>query len=156
MGGGVVAGVGKNGRTARGGVKDRDLIWPGSLCSTTDVPCYFLPGVPNEMKHLLEKNVIPDLETRFPERCTYLKHIVRVQGLLEVQVNKRLRAFDPDREGVDIGYYPQGRENWVSIFASAPNEEVCRALVKSAEEKIIALDRRPPHKRPSMTTASKK
>ena len=104
-----------------------------------DVPCYFLPGVPNEMKHLLEKNVIPDLETRFPKRCTYLKHIVRVQGLMEVQVNTRLRAFDPDVEGVDIGYYPQGRENWVSIFASGPNEEVCRELVNRAEEKITAL-----------------
>ncbi len=104
-----------------------------------DIPCYFLPGVPNEVKHLLEKNVIPDLETRFPERCTYLKHIVRVQGLLEVQVNTRLRAFDPNVEGVDIGYYPQGRENLVSIFASGPNEEVCRDLVSRAEEKITAL-----------------
>ncbi|MGA2403131.1 MAG: nicotinamide-nucleotide amidohydrolase family protein [Syntrophobacteraceae bacterium] len=104
-----------------------------------DVPCYFLPGVPNEMKHLLEKTVIPDLETRFPNRCTYLKHTVRVQGLLEAQVHTRLRPFDPGREGVDIGYYPQGRENWVSIFASAQNEEACRELVNRAEEKIIAL-----------------
>ena len=104
-----------------------------------DVPCYFLPGVPNEMKHLLEKNVIPDLEARFPNRCTYLKHIVRVQGLLEVQVNTRLRDFDPGVEGVDIGYYPHGGENWVSIFASGPNKEVCQELVNRAEEKITAL-----------------
>ena len=104
-----------------------------------DIPCYFLPGVPNEMKHLLAKNVIPDLETRFSHRCTYLKHILRVQGLLEAQVNRRLRSFDPRREGVDIGYYPHGRENWVSIFAAAPNEEGCRTLVKNAEEKIVAL-----------------
>ncbi len=103
-----------------------------------DVPCYFLPGVPNEMKHLMEKDVIPDLETRFPNRCSYIKHIVRIQGLLEVQVNKKLRALDPG-EGVDIGYYPQGPENWVSIFAAASNEEQCRTLVKNAEEKIIAL-----------------
>ncbi len=104
-----------------------------------DVPCYFLPGVPNEMKLLLEQNVIPDLETRFPKRCTYLKHIVRVQGLLEVQVNTRLRAFDPVVEGVDIGYYPHGGENWVSIFASGPSDEACRELVNRAEEKITAL-----------------
>jgi nicotinamide-nucleotide amidase len=103
-----------------------------------DIPCYFLPGVPNEMKHLMEKDVIPDLETRFPNRRAYIKHIVRVQGLLEVQVNKRLRSLDPG-EGVDIGYYPQGRENWVSIFAAAPNEQECRILVKKAEEKITAL-----------------
>ena len=103
------------------------------------VPCYFLPGVPNEMEQLLEETVIPDLESRFPNRCAYLKHIVRVQGLPEIEVNSRLRGFDPGVEGVDIGYYPQGRENWVSIFASAPDEEACRALIKSAEDKIIAL-----------------
>ncbi len=103
------------------------------------VPCYFLPGVPNEMKHLLAETVIPDLETRFPDRCTYLKHIVRVQGLPEIEVNLRLRAFDPRREGVDIGYYPQGRENWVSIFAAASNEDACRDLIERAEDKIITL-----------------
>jgi nicotinamide-nucleotide amidase len=91
------------------------------------------------MEHLLEEAVIPDLETRFPNRCAYLKHIVRVQGLPEIEVNSRLRGFDPGREGVDIGYYPHGRENWVSIFASAPDEGACRALIKSAEDKIIAL-----------------
>ncbi len=115
------------------------LNMAGFFMLHNDIPCYFLPGVPNEMKHLMAKNVIPDLETRFPNRCTYLKHILRVQGLLEAQVNTRLRSFDPGREGVEIGYYPQGRENWVSIFAAAPNEQECRTLVKSAEEKIIAL-----------------
>ncbi len=115
------------------------LNMAGFFMLHNDIPCYFLPGVPNEMKHLLAINVIPDLETRFPNRCTYLKHIVRVQGLLEAQVNSRLRSFDPGREGVDISYYPQGRENWVSIFAAAPNEEECRTLVKNAERKIIAL-----------------
>jgi len=115
------------------------LDMAGFFVLHNDIPCYFLPGVPNEMKHLMAENVIPDLETRFPNRCTYLKHIVRIQDLLEAQVNKKLRSFDPSREGVDIGYYPQGRENWVSIFAAAPNEEECRTLVKNAEEKIIAL-----------------
>ena len=103
-----------------------------------DIPCYFLPGVPDEMKLLLEHEVIPDLEARFPERRSYLKHIVRIQGLLEAQVNGRLRSLDPV-EGVAIGYYPQGRENWVSIFAAASNQKACRALLKSARDKIVAL-----------------
>jgi len=115
------------------------LDMAGFFVLHNDIPCYFLPGVPNEMKHLMAENVIPDLETRFPNRCTYLKHIVRIQDLLEAQVNKKLRSFDPSREGVDIGYYPQGRESWVSIFAAAPNEEECRTLVKKAEEKSITL-----------------
>lgn len=103
-----------------------------------DIPCYFLPGVPDEVKLLLRKEVIPDLEARFPNRCTYLKHIVRIQGLLEAQVNKKLRSFK-SVDGVEIGYYPQGWENWVSIFAAASNETECLALVKSAKDRIVDL-----------------
>lgn len=114
------------------------LDMAGFFVVQNGVPCYFLPGVPNEMEQLLEETVIPDLEIRFPNRCAYLKHIVRVQGLPEIEVNSRLRGFDPSK-GVDIGYYPHGRENWVSIFASAPDEETCRTLIKSAEDKITAL-----------------
>ncbi len=103
------------------------------------VPCYFLPGVPNEMKYLLAQVVIPDLEYRFPRRCSYLKHVLRVQGLMEVEVNNRLRKLDSERIGVEIGYLPQGRENWVTIFATAPDEKQCRVLVERAQEKIISL-----------------
>ncbi|MCE5333852.1 MAG: CinA family nicotinamide mononucleotide deamidase-related protein [Desulfobacteraceae bacterium] len=104
-----------------------------------NVPCYFLPGVPGEMKYLLGNIVIPDLESRFPERTSFLKHIVRVQGLLEAEVNRRLRDLDHVALGVDIGYLPQGRENWITIFASAPNEEECRSLLRKAEAKITEL-----------------
>ncbi len=115
------------------------LEMAGFFVLHNEIPCYFLPGVPNEMKYLLKHAVIPDLESRFPGRCSYVKEIVRVQGLMESEMNKRLRAFDPGREGVDIGYYPQGRENWISIFAAARSEEECRGLIKRAEEKITAL-----------------
>ena len=104
-----------------------------------DVPCYFLPGVPNEVKYLLANLVIPDLEARFPNRCSYIKHVLRIQGLIESEVNKRLRSFNPGSMGVDIGYLPQGSENWVTIFASATDEDQCRDLVKRAEEQIISL-----------------
>ncbi len=104
-----------------------------------DIPCYFLPGVPGEMKYLLESIVIPDLESRFPERTAYLKHVVRVQGLLEAEVNRRLRDFDSERMGVDIGYLPQGRENWITVFASAVSEQECRVLLRKAEARITEL-----------------
>jgi len=91
------------------------------------------------MRYLLGKIVIPDLEYRFPKRCSYIKHVVRIQGLLEAEVNRRLRLCDFQGMGVDIGYLPHGRENWVTIFASAASEEECRDLVKKAEERVTAL-----------------
>ncbi len=103
-----------------------------------DIPCYFLPGVPEEVALLLGKEVIPDLEARFPNRCAYLKHIIRIQGLLEAQINERLRSLAPVA-GVAIGYYPQGGENWVSIFVAARNERECLDLIKSAKDEVVAL-----------------
>lgn len=111
----------------------------GFLLMQENFPCYFLPGVPEETRYLLGRVVIPDLEYRFPHRCAYIKHVVRIQGLLEAEVNQRLRACDFRGMGVDIGYLPHGRENWVTIFASAASEAECRDMVKRAEEKVTAL-----------------
>ncbi|MEN6438747.1 MAG: nicotinamide-nucleotide amidohydrolase family protein [Syntrophobacter sp.] len=130
--------VGRMAEMPQGAIK-LGLDMAGFLLLRENVPCYFLPGVPNEMKYLLSRIVIPDLEQRFPKRRSYLKHVVRVQGLPEAEVNRRLNQLDSVCMGVDIGYLPQGRENWVTIFAAAPDEEQCRTLVRRAEEKIIAL-----------------
>lgn len=122
----------------RGAVK-LGLDMAGFFLLHENFPCYFLPGVPDEMRYLLGKIVIPDLEYRFPKRCSYIKHVVRIQGLLEAEVNRRLRLCDFQGMGVDIGYLPHGRENWVTIFASAASEAECRDLVKKAEERVTAL-----------------
>jgi nicotinamide-nucleotide amidase len=103
-----------------------------------DIPCYFLPGVPEEVKLLLEKMVIPDLEARFPNRCAYLKHIIRIQGMPEAQINQKLRSLEPDQD-VEIGYYPQQGENWVSIFATGKDGQECRDIMMRAKDKVVAL-----------------
>lgn len=103
------------------------------------VPCYFLPGVPHEMKVLLAETVIPDLESRFPNRFVYLKHVLRVQGLYESEVNRLLKGMSCESTGVQIGYLPQIRENWVTLFAAAESEEKALSMIREAEEQVISL-----------------
>ncbi len=110
----------------------------GFFIDHQDVPCYFLPGVPSEMTFLLSNIVIPDLERRFPERGVYLKEIVRVQGYYESEVNLRLKDLSCRHIGVEIGYLPQGRENWVTLFATASSEEECRSRIREVREEVIA------------------
>ena len=74
------------------------------------VPCYFLPGVPHEMKTLLAEFVIPDLEERFPERLVQVKEIVRIQGFFESELNRRIKTLDLAQFGVEIGYLPHDAE----------------------------------------------
>ena len=103
------------------------------------VPCYFLPGVPHEMKTLLADLVIPDLEMRFPVRSAYVKKVIRVQGVVESEINRRLKDLAPRLPGVDIGYLPQCGENWVTLLAAADTEEEAEARVKHAEEEVAPL-----------------
>lgn len=114
------------------------LEMAGFFIEQRSIPCYFLPGVPREMKTLLAEAVIPDLEERFPDRLIYVKHVIRVQGLVESELNERLDDLNLDSIGVEIGYLPQEAENWVTIFAAAENEEKVVSAVEEAEGHIIS------------------
>ena len=113
------------------------LEMAGFFIEHRSTPCYFLPGVPHEMRTLLAEAVIPDLEERFPDRLIYLKHVLRVQGLMESEVNERLQDLTFERIGVEIGYLPQVEENWVTLFAAAENDEKLMRLIRQAEGEII-------------------
>lgn len=115
------------------------LEMAGFFLEHEGVPCYFLPGVPGEMRMLLSEMVIPDLEERFPGRYVYLKQVVRVQGLFESEIGRRLRELDCRHMGVEIGYLPQGRENWVTLFARGASEDECRRQLAEACRKVVDL-----------------
>lgn len=102
------------------------------------VPCYFLPGVPHEMRHLMDDSVLPDLEQRFPRRQFYVKQIVRVQRLVESEIQHRLRGLTFPSGSVAIGYLPQVAENWVTLLAKAETARSARDLVQQAEREVIA------------------
>lgn len=111
----------------------------GFFIQHENIPCYFLPGVPEEMETLLAELVIPDLEKRFPDRSAYVKRVIRVRGLFESEINRRLEGLDASLPEVEIGYLPQGSENWVTLFTAARTEQEAFERIRKAEEAIIPL-----------------
>ena len=103
------------------------------------VPCYFLPGVPHEMKTLLEELVIPDLKKQFPQRLVGVKEVLRLHGYYESELNRRLLALRAEAAGVEIGYLPHDGEVRLTLLATAESEQVARARIEELEAKIIAL-----------------
>ena len=103
------------------------------------VPCYFLPGVPHEMKTLLKELVIPDLKKRFPQRLVGVKEVLRLHGYYESELNRRLLALRADAAGVEIGYLPHDGEVRLTLLATAESEQVARTRIEDLEAKIIAL-----------------
>lgn len=102
------------------------------------VPCYFLPGVPYEMREIMTELVVPDLTARFPSRMVYRKRILRVQGLPESRLNRLLKDLPATELGVQIGYLPQVVENWITIFGQAASREELEARMGRAEEAVVA------------------
>ncbi|HBD10218.1 MAG TPA: hypothetical protein DCZ69_18345, partial [Syntrophobacteraceae bacterium] len=101
-----------------------------------NTPCYFLPGVPAEVRMFMEQYVLPDLDRRFPERPLYRKRILRVQGLTESHIQERLQSLAPAELGVELGYLPQTAENWVTLFTAAETEGVADQRLQRAEEEV--------------------
>lgn len=101
------------------------------------VPCYFLPGVPHEMKQLMAEHVLPDLSRRFPSHGVCRKHVLRVQGLPESRLNQLLKDLTFPGARVGIGYLPQDVENWVTLFVEAPTEDELERTIASAHWRVV-------------------
>jgi len=115
-----------------------DVPMAGFFLQHENTPCYFLPGVPWEMRHFMSREVIPDLQRRFPDRRFYLKRILRVQEMAESQMAQRLSDLQPEQIGCEIGYLPQLAENWVTLLAVAAEEAQAMTTIEAAEREIIA------------------
>ncbi len=111
----------------------------GYFLEHDSVPCYFLPGVPHEMKTLLAELVIPDLEKRFPDRPVCIKRVIRIQGFYESELNQRLKEIETEASGVEIGYLPHDAEIQLTLLASAESEKEARDRIADLDRKIVEL-----------------
>ncbi|MGH9057052.1 MAG: competence/damage-inducible protein A [Acidimicrobiales bacterium] len=71
---------------------------PGLICSLGDRVIYAVPGVPHEMREMVERAVLPDLVRRAGVRATIVSRTLRTWGLgestLAEMVAPRLAALD--------------------------------------------------------------
>jgi nicotinamide-nucleotide amidase len=111
----------------------------GYFLEHENVPCYFLPGVPHEMRFLLAELVIPDLEKRFTNRLISVKQVLRIHGFYESELNRRLKTLGSETFGVEIGYLPHDAEIQLTLMATAESERDALARIKALEGQIIPL-----------------
>ncbi len=130
--------IAKMAQVPQGAVK-LGLGMAGYFLEHEKVPCYFLPGVPHEMKTLLRELVIPGLEKWFPERLVAVKQILRLHGYYESDLNRLLVALRTESAGVEIGYLPHDAEVRLTFLATAESEQIARTRIAELEAKIIAL-----------------
>jgi len=107
---------------------------PGFALQVGSCRLYFLPGVPREMKAMMEASVLPEIRSRFVPSAP-LRHTFRVMGRGESQLQEQLGSLRERFPGITLGFRTKMPENQVKLFAS-PNEPQWEEAVVWVREQL--------------------
>jgi nicotinamide-nucleotide amidase len=116
---------------------------PGLVCPVGDKVLYAVPGVPYEMKAIVEKAILPDLRRRSGETSVIASRVLRTWGESESGLAERLAPRIDALEPVGnptIAFLASGVEGIkVRITAKAPTEPEAAAIIAAEEDEVRAL-----------------
>ena len=108
---------------------------PGFLLEHDGSVVYALPGVPWEMKAMLEKTVLPDIRERAGAGAIVSTQIL-VVGLGESHTHQLIADLVDTQTNPTIAFLAGGGQVRVRITAAAPTEQAARSLIEPVEVSI--------------------
>jgi nicotinamide-nucleotide amidase len=120
---------------------------PGLICPVGHKVVYAVPGVPHEMKDMLERAILPDLQARAGVVATIRSRTLRTWGLSESALGERLQpridALDAragrGEAAPTIAFLASGIEGIkVRLTAKADDEAAALALLAAEEAEVRA------------------
>lgn len=113
---------------------------PGLVCPVGDGVVYAVPGVPHEMKEMVERAVIPDLVARAGTTETILSRTLRTWGMSESELSERIASRVDRQTNPTIAFLASGVEGIkVRLTAKAPSVVEARALLAEEEAALRGL-----------------
>lgn len=116
---------------------------PGLICPVGDKVIYAVPGVPHEMREMIERAVIPDLEARSGTAATIVSRTLRTWGLAESRLAEVLSPRIDALEGAGnptIAFLASGIEGIkVRLTAKAADASAAGLLLDGEETQVRAL-----------------
>ena len=113
---------------------------PGLVCPVGDKVIYAVPGVPHEMRTMMQGTILPDLQRRSGQTAVIRSRVLRTWGNSESGLAERLggRIEQLDQLGnPTLAFQASGIEGIkVRITAKAPDEGTAESVL-SAEEGLI-------------------
>ena len=113
---------------------------PGLICPIGDKVIYAVPGVPHEMRTMMEGTILPDLQRRSGQTAVIRSRVLRTWGNSESGLAETLadRIDQLDRLGnPTLAFQASGIEGIkVRITAKSPDESTAESIL-SAEEGLI-------------------
>ncbi|MFM9226507.1 MAG: molybdopterin-binding protein, partial [Actinomycetota bacterium] len=116
---------------------------PGLICPVGDKVLYAVPGVPHEMRDMMERAVIPDLLARSGERAVIESRVLRTWGESESGLNERLDAVIAELDTVGnptLAFLASGWEGIkVRLTAKAADSVAAARLLDDWEARLRSV-----------------
>ncbi len=102
------------------------------------IVCSF-PGIPYEMKRLIEENLIPYLKEKFPPSMIKKSKTLKITGLGESSVNELLRDYMNKQTNFSFGIYANPEDIQVQVTTQAPTEKETDKLLQSSVNQLTKI-----------------
>jgi len=115
----------------------------GEVCgfslSEGDSLLYFLPGVPEQTREMMNRFVIPDILQRHRPATVPRHRVLKVYGLIESYIADVFKGLSDELTGVMFGFYPSFPENHITITVRGKKDEEIERELDRTEQKIRGL-----------------
>ena len=106
------------------------------LTDASGRPLYFLPGVPQEFRRIIDNAVLPELAARAGAGVVVSRQL-SCYGLPESEVGRRLAGLAQGVPGASLGYYPVFPEVQLLLSLRAGDEAAAQAGLEPLEQEVI-------------------
>jgi len=100
--------------------------------------CSF-PGVPHEMKNLIEENLIPYLKEKFPSFIIKKSKTLKITGLGESLVNELIRDYINKQSNFSFGIYANPEDIQVQVTTQASTEKETDRLLQFSVKQLTKI-----------------
>jgi nicotinamide-nucleotide amidase len=97
------------------------------------------PGVPYEMKKLIEENLIPYLKEKFPPSVIKKSKTLKITGLGEASVNELIRNYINEQTNFSFGIYANPEDIQIQITTQAPTEKEVDQLLQFSSNQLTKI-----------------
>jgi nicotinamide-nucleotide amidase len=104
-----------------------------------DVRLYFLPGVPDQMRYLMDRFVLPEILSLYKTLPVLRQRILKLYGLNEPGIAEIFKELQGKTADVVFGFYPHFPENHITISLRGKDEPTVTKTLDCAEGKVRQL-----------------
>lgn len=109
---------------------------PGLMIHIREKILVALPGVPFEMRSMLDQTVIPYLKKVFNPDRIIKSRVIKITGLAESKVNEKIEDILKIGGNVQMGIYPHPEEITVKITVTHKNKKKLDSTINKIERRI--------------------